>query len=216
MFRAKTTFQSLARDSVAAYFHTISIFSDDLRGRLFSPALRRELQGHHAVNVLRDHAARAPTDDPLSLVQYLDLKTYLPGDILTKVDRASMAHALEVRVPLLDHELVEWTSSLPSAFKLQRGEGKYLFKKSLEGHLPQHILYRPKMGFAVPLAKWFRGPLRERVQGAVMGERLRATGYFNEAYLRHLLDAHQSGRRDYSALLWTLLMFDAFLGKAAA
>ena len=216
MFRAKTTFQSLARDSVAAYFHTISIFSDDLRGRLFAPALQRELQGHHAVNVLRDHAARSPTDDPLSLVQYLDLKTYLPGDILTKVDRASMAHALEVRVPLLDHELVEWTSSLPSAFKLQRGEGKYLFKKSLEGHLPQHILYRPKMGFAVPLAKWFRGPLRERVQGAVMGERLRATGYFNEPFLRHLLDAHQSGRRDYSALLWTLLMFDAFLGKAAA
>ena len=212
--RAKTTFQSLARDAVGAYFHTISIFSDELRTRLFSAALRRELQGHSAVDVLRRHAAQAPTDEPLSLVQYLDLKTYLPGDILTKVDRASMAHALEVRVPLLDHELVEWTSSLPPAFKLHHGEGKYLLKKSLENHLPKHILYRPKMGFAVPLAKWFRGPLRERIAGAVLGERLRSTGYFNEPFLHHLVEAHQSGRRDYSALLWTLLMFDAFLGKA--
>ncbi len=216
VLRAKTTFQSLARDAVGAYFHTISIFSDELRARLFSAALRRELQGHSAVDVLRGHAARAPTDEPLSLVQYLDLKTYLPGDILTKVDRASMAHALEVRVPLLDHELVEWTSSLPPAFKLHHGEGKFLFKKSLESHLPKHILYRPKMGFAVPLAKWFRGPLRDRIASAVLGERLRNTGYFNEPFLRHLVEAHQSGRRDYSALLWTLLMFDAFLGKAGA
>ncbi|MCC6710520.1 MAG: amidotransferase 1, exosortase A system-associated [Gammaproteobacteria bacterium] len=214
VFRAKTTFQSLARDSVAAYFHTISIFSDDLRAKLFSPAFRRDLQGYTAVEVLRRHAAASPTDDALSLVQYLDLKTYLPGDILTKVDRASMAHALEVRVPLLDHELVEWTSSLPSALKLHHGEGKFLFKKCLEPHLPEHILYRPKMGFAVPLAKWFRGALRERIESVVMGERLRATGYFNESFLRHLTEAHHSGRRDYSALLWTLMMFDAFLGKA--
>ena len=216
VFRAKTTFQSLARDSVGAYFHTISIFSDELRARLFSPALQRELQGHSAIDVLRGHAARAPSDEPLSLVQYLDLKTYLPGDILTKVDRASMAHALEVRVPLLDHELVEWISSLPPALKLNHGEGKFLFKKSLEAHLPEHILYRPKMGFGVPLAKWFRGPLRQRIADAVLGERLRSTGYFNEPFLRHLVEAHQSGRRDYSALLWTLMMFDAFLGKAGA
>ena len=216
VFRAKTTFQSLARDSVGAYFHTISIFSDELRARLFSPALQRELQGHAAVDVLRAHAARSPTDDALSLVQYLDLKTYLPGDILTKVDRASMAHALEVRVPLLDHELVEWTSSLPPAYKLHHGEGKYLFKKSLESQLSQEILYRPKMGFGVPLAKWFRGPLRARLRTVVLGERLRATGYFNAPFLQHLVEAHQSGRRDYSALLWTLMMFDAFLGKAQA
>ena len=214
VFRAKTTFQSLARDSVAAYFHTVSIFSDELRAHLFTPAFQRELHGHSAVNVLREHAARAPTDDALSLVQYLDMKTYLPGDILTKVDRASMAHALEVRVPLLDHKLVEWTSSLPAALKLHRGEGKYLFKKSLERDLPQHILYRQKMGFGVPLAKWFRGVLKARIENVVLGERLRQTGYFNQPFLQHLVAAHQAGRRDYSALLWTLLMFDSFLGKA--
>ncbi len=211
VFRAKTTFQSLARDSVGAYFHTVSIFGDDLRRKLFSPAFARELQGHAAIDVLRDFAARAPTDDPLSLVQYLDLKTYLVGDILTKVDRASMAHALEVRVPMLDQRFVEWVSGLPAALKLANGEGKYILKKSLESRLPHDVLYRSKMGFAVPLAHWFRGPLRDRLRRTVLGERLAATGWFDPAFLEHLVSAHQSGRRDYSAPLWTLLMFEAFL-----
>jgi asparagine synthase (glutamine-hydrolysing) len=214
VFRAKTTFQALARDSVEAYFHSVSIFKDDLRAQLFTPAFRRALHGHRAGDVLARHAERAPTDDPLSLVQYLDMKTYLVGDILTKVDRASMAHALEVRVPLLDHLLVEWISSLPSDLKLRGGEGKYIFKKALEPQLPHDILYRPKMGFGVPLAKWFRGPLRERINEVVLGERLRATGWFEPAFMQHLVEAHQSGRRDYSALLWTVMMFDAFLRRA--
>ena len=93
-------------------------------------------------------------------MQYLDLKTYLVGDINTKVDRASMAHSLEVREPLMDHPLVEWLATLPSSLKVQGQEGKYLLKKAMEPHLPHEILYRPKMGFAVPLARWFRGPLR--------------------------------------------------------
>ncbi|MEQ8232714.1 MAG: amidotransferase 1, exosortase A system-associated [Gammaproteobacteria bacterium] len=213
VFRAKTTFQALARDSVEAYFHSVSIFKDDLRAQLFTPGFRRALHGHRAGDVLARHAEHAPTDDPLSLVQYLDMKTYLVGDILTKVDRASMAHALEVRVPLLDHPLVEWISSLPSGLKLRGGEGKYIFKKALEPQLPHDILYRPKMGFGVPLAKWFRGPLRKRINDVVLGERLRATGWFEPMFMQHLVEAHQSGRRDYSALLWTVMMFDAFLRK---
>ena len=216
IFRAKTTFQALERNSVEAYFHTVSIYNDELRARLFSPTFRRELQGYCASQVLKGHAARAPTDDPLSLVQYLDMKTYLVGDILTKVDRASMAHALEVRVPLLDHLLVEWIASLPPNLKLRRGEGKYVFKRAFEPQLPPEILYRTKMGFAVPLAKWFRGPLRQRISDVVLGERLRDTGYFDAAFMQHLVDAHQSGRRDYSALLWTMMMFDAFLERLAA
>lgn len=211
VLRAKTTFQALARNSVDAYFHTVSIFNDLLRARLFNDAFRRELQGYEAAAVLRGHAARAPTDDPLALVQYLDFKTYLPGDILTKVDRASMAHALEVRVPLLDHHFVEWVTGLPASSKLHRGEGKYVFKKALESRLPHNVLYRQKMGFAVPLAHWFRGPLRDRLRETVLGERLRATGWFDDAFLRHLVEAHQSGRRDYSAPLWTVLMFESFL-----
>ncbi|MDS4040516.1 MAG: amidotransferase 1, exosortase A system-associated [Candidatus Competibacter sp.] len=209
--RAKTTFQALARDSVQAYFHSVSILRDEMRGQLFADGFKAQLGGYNALEVFHRHAARVDTDDPLALIQYLDLKTYLVGDINTKVDRASMAHALEVREPLMDHPLVEWLASLPANLKIGGGEGKYLLKKAMEPHLPREIMYRPKMGFAVPLIRWFRGPLRQRVRESLTGERLLSTGLFEPAYLRHLVEAHESGRRDYSAPIWTILMFEAFL-----
>ena len=209
IFRAKTTLEAMARDSVAGYFHGVSILGDSLRARLFSPAFRRELQGYQAVEVLREHARNAP-DHPLSKVQYLDMKTYLVGDILTKVDRASMAHALEVRVPLLDHEFVEWVSGLSPGLKLRGRDGKYIFKKSLQPYLSDDILYRSKMGFSVPLASWFRGVLRERLREALLGTTLAETEIFDQNFLCQLVDQHQSGARDHSASLWSLLMFEAF------
>ena len=209
IFRAKTTFEAMARDSVAGYFHGVSVLGDTLRGLLFSPAFRRKLQGYQAVEVLREHARNAP-EHPLSKVQYLDMKTYLVGDILTKVDRASMAHALEVRVPLLDHEFVEWVSGLSPDLKLHGREGKHIFKKSLQPYLSDDILYRSKMGFSVPLASWFRGPLRQRLREALLGSTLADTGIFDQNFLRQLVDQHQSGARDHSASLWALLMFEAF------
>jgi asparagine synthase (glutamine-hydrolysing) len=211
--RGKTTFQALARDNVEAYFNTVSIGSSALRYGLYSGSLQRELQGYSALEVFRHHAQRAPTDQPLLLAQYLDYKTYLPGDILTKVDRASMAHSLEVRVPLLDHHLVEWASSLPPDLKLRRGTGKYVFKKSLEQDLPHAVLYRSKMGFAVPIAAWFRGPLRKRLQTALHQGALAESGWFDPQALDRLVQQHASGRRDYSAPLWSLLMLDAFLRR---
>jgi len=211
--RAKSTFQALARDTVEGYFHTVAVVPDAMRSRLFSAVFQRELQGYRAVEVMRRHAQRAPTDHALSLVQYLDIKTYLVGDILTKVDRASMAHALEVRVPLLDHTLVEWLSGLPPPLKLRGAEGKYLFKRALAPYLPEDLLYRAKMGFAVPLASWFRGPLRERLRAAVLGPVLAESGIFDRDYLIQLLAQHQCGARDYSASLWSLLMFEAFLRR---
>lgn len=213
VLRAKATLEALARDSVAGYFHSVSVMGDALRQRLSSDSFRRELQGYQAIEVLHRHAQNAPRDEPLSLVQYLDMKTYLVGDILTKVDRASMAHSLEVREPLLDHPLMEWLSGLPPSLKLRGREGKYLFKKALEPYLPEEILYRPKMGFSVPLASWLRGPLRQRVREAVLGPVLLDCGYFNPAFLRQMVDAHQSGARDHGATLWSLLMFEAFLRK---
>ena len=213
--RAKSTFEALGRDAVGAYFHGVSILRDGVRGRLFSPAFRAELGGYNAVDVFRRHAQGAMTDDPLAMIQYLDLKTYLVGDINTKVDRASMANSMEVREPLLDHPLVEWLATLPSSLKVNGQEGKWLLKKAMEPRLPRDVLYRPKMGFAVPLAQWFRGPLRGRVRDALLGERLADTGMFERGCLRELLDHHQSGRRDNSASLWTLLMFDAFLRNVA-
>ncbi|MDN3920454.1 XrtA/PEP-CTERM system amidotransferase [Roseateles violae] len=213
VFRAKTTFQALARNSVEAYFHSMSLLRDEDRSRLYSRSFKAQLGGYNAIEVFDRHAALADTEDPLALIQYIDLKTYLVGDINTKVDRASMAHSLEVREPLMDHEMVEWLATLPSSLKIRGGESKFLLKKAMEPHLPGDIMYRPKMGFAVPLARWFRGPLRERVREAVLGPRLAETGIFDPDYLRQLVQSHQSGVRDYSAPLWSLLMFDAFLRR---
>src|SRR5215468_7438731 len=209
--RAKATLQELARDSVEAYFSSVSLCSNQLRRRLFSQSFARELQGYNAGEVLRSHSARCNSEDPLSQVQYADFKTYLPGDILTKVDRASMANSLEVRVPLLDHTLVEWAARLPSHLKLHGREGKYIFKAALEPHVGKTILYRPKQGFAVPLAAWFRGPLRRRLRETLGGPVLRDSGLFNMATIGMLLDQHQSGERDHSAALWTLSMMESFL-----
>ena len=187
---------------------------DSLRRKVFSESFRRQLQGYSAVEVLRNHARNAGTDDPLSLVQYLDMNTYLVGDINTKVDRASMAHALEVREPLMDHPLVEWAAGLPSDLKLRGREGKYIFKKAMEPHLSEQILYRPKMGFAVPLASWFRGPLRQKVRDSILGPGLADSGYFDASVLSRMVDMHESGKRDFSGPLWSLLMFSSFLRLA--
>jgi len=211
VFRAKTTFQALARNSVEAYFHTMSVIRDNERLPLYSARLRSELGGYNARELFLRHAENANTDDPLALIQYIDLQTYLVGDINTKVDRASMAHSLEVREPLMDHPLVEWLATLPSHLKLRGGEGKYLFKKSLEPHLPRDVLYRPKMGFAVPLSRWFRGPLRQRVRSALLGGPLADSGWFDLQAVGQLVEQHENGSRDHSTPLWTLLMYDAFL-----
>ncbi|MEP6610064.1 MAG: asparagine synthase-related protein, partial [Burkholderiaceae bacterium] len=211
VLRGKTTFQALARDSVQGYFHSMSILRDDLRTRLYSNTLKSQLAGYNAVEVFTRHAAKAHTSDALSLIQYLDIKTYLVGDINTKVDRASMAHSLEVREPLMDHALVEWLATLQPSCKLRKGEGKWIFKKAMQPYLPHEVLYRPKMGFAVPLAEWLRGPLKGRVKAVVEGDRLADTGLFDARCLRQLLEQHQSGQRDHSAPLWSLLMFDAFV-----
>ena len=213
IFRAKSTFEALAVDAIEGYFWKVAIFGPKLRDRLFTPDFERTLDGYRAVEVLRRHAKQAPTRHPLSLVQYLDLKTYLVGDILTKVDRASMAHALEVRVPILDHTFVDWMSRLSPKLKLRGREGKYVFKKSLEPHLSNEILYRKKKGFEVPLTHWFRGPLKDRVRDSLLGDRLLSTGIFRREMLERLIDEHQSGRRVHSAPIWSLMMFEAFLER---
>jgi asparagine synthase (glutamine-hydrolysing) len=210
VFRAKTTFQALARNSVEAYFHSVSILRDDMRRSLFSASFRRELAGYNAVEVFRRHAANAQTDDPLALIQYLDIKTYLVGDINTKVDRASMAHSLEVREPLMDHKLVEWLATLPSSLKIKGQEGKFLFKKALEpcsrrrAVPPQDGLCRA----AGALVPWAAEAARAR------GHARRDAG--RDRHLQPRLP-RASGRRppvrraDYSAPLWTVMMFEAFL-----
>ena len=213
IFRAKTTFQAMARNSMEAYFHSVSFVSDEIRQRMFSASFKQNLQGYQAIEVMRRHAKNAP-EHPLSAIQYLDYRTYLVGDINTKVDRASMAHSLEVREPLMDHKLIEWTASLPPELKLHGTEGKYLLKKSMESYLPDDVLYRKKMGFAVPLSAWLRGPLRERTRASLLGPHMVNSGMFDMEFLREMIDQHQNGLRDYSTPIWTLIMFEAFLRQA--
>jgi asparagine synthase (glutamine-hydrolysing) len=209
--RAKTTFAELADDSLDGYFRNISMLNDETRGRLFSAEFKRSLRGYQAKEQLARHFNAAPTDDPLSRAQYADIKTYLPGDILTKVDRASMASSLEVRAPFLDHRFAEWSARLPSGLKLHDGEGKHVLKGALRPLLPPDILYRAKQGFSVPLAAWFRGPLRDRMRDELTGSRLGETGWFDGDHIAGAIERHASGRRDHSQLLWSLLMFSSFL-----
>ena len=207
--RAKATFQALAMDPLEAYLDSVAVVKAPIRARLFSARFRSELQGYRATEVLRGHARNGP-DHPLQRAQYLDFKTYLPGDILTKVDRASMAHSLEVRVPILDHQLVAWAAGLSPEQTLRGGEGKHVFKQALRPHLPEDVLFRRKMGFAVPLAGWFRGPLREQLRRTLLGPELLDTGLFDPAEVRRLVDQHQAGQWDHSAPLWALLVFAGF------
>ena len=209
--RAKATLEALARDTVDGYFHSVSVLHDGLRSQLYSESMKRELQGYRAQEVLRAHMEGAPTDDHLSRVQYADFKTYLPGDILTKVDRASMANSLEVRVPILDHEFVEWAVTVPAALRLKGRDGKFVFKHAMRPYLPDDLLYRQKMGFAVPVANWFRGPLRDRLRTALSSPILGETGLFDMQFIGKLIDQHQSGARNHSAPLWALLMFESTL-----
>ena len=216
VFRAKTPFQGMARTSVEGYFHSMCLIREPLRSQLYSSAFKSQLGGYSAMEVFNRHADRAGTDDPLALIQYLDLKTYLVGDINTKVDRASMAHSLEVREPLMDHPLVEWAATLPSSMKMHKGNGKHFMKKALEPRLPDEVLYRPKMGFAVPLARWFRGPLRERVRSSLLAGPLLDAGVLNADVVRRLVTEHERGEKDHSTPLWSLLMFDAFISRNAS
>ncbi|MEQ9641998.1 MAG: amidotransferase 1, exosortase A system-associated [Alphaproteobacteria bacterium] len=209
--RAKTTLQELALDAVGGFFVSVSAMTDAHRDQIYSSGFKRELAGYHACEVLRGAMEEADTDVPLLQAQYADLKTWLPGRMMVKVDRASMAASLETRAPLLDHEFVEWAATLPADMKLRGREGKYLLKKAMEPHIEADILYRPKMGFSIPLADWFRGPLADRIRAVAASPALADSGIFEPAAVARLVDEHQSGRWDHATGLWNLLMFDGFL-----
>jgi len=209
--RAKSTFQSLARDGAEGYARAVGVITPEARAALYSDRLKAALQGHRAedryVAAMRD----APARDALDRAQYADLKIWLPGDILTKVDRTSMAVSLEAREPLLDHRLVEFGATLPVAMRLRRGEGKWLMKKAMEPYLPRDILYRRKQGFVTPIARWFRGPLATeatRVAGA-----LARTGWFDPAALARVPSEHISGARDHGRLIWQMVMLEKSLTR---
>ncbi len=206
--RAKTTFQALGMSTGEAYTNSVSVLRTDIRAKMFSDKFRSALQGYNAAAFMRDTIERAPSDDPIGQVQYADIRIWLPGDILTKMDRASMAVSLESREPLLDHKLLEWASGLPPHMRIQGGQGKYILKKSLESRLPKDILYRPKQGFIVPISNWFKGPLKPVAEQLIESSPAMDTGYFNRDFLRNALEEHCYGTAEHGRLFWSLMMFD--------
>jgi asparagine synthase (glutamine-hydrolysing) len=213
VFRAKSTFQSLARPLIDGYFHGISCCPPSMKNSLLSGDVVRALNGYDSADVLHEHYARARAIDPLSRIQYVDIKTYLVDDILAKVDRASMANSLEVRCPLLDHRLMELIARMPAGLKLRNGAGKYIFKRALERVLPQTVLTRRKRGFAVPVAEWFRGQLKDYAYETCIQ---RKDEFLNANFVERCWRQHQRRERDWSALLWNVLMFKIWREVEAA
>jgi|SRR5579884_369998 len=204
VFRARATLQSLSQSPLEGYFNSISYFRPEDKSHLFTKDFQQRLGGYDSIEVFREYYDRADTSDLLSKIQYVDIKTYLTDDILTKVDRASMAVSLEVRAPMLDHKFLELAASIPSELKLHNGTGKYVLKKALEPILPESILYRPKQGFAVPLGIWLRRELKDMARQVILETQ---DGILEPKFLKKIWDQHQKGHHDRSALLWAVLMF---------
>jgi asparagine synthase (glutamine-hydrolysing) len=165
--------------------------------------------GDNPQKVMYDYFERAPAHDPVSQMLFVDTKTYMVADVLTKVDRMSMATSLEVRVPILDHLFVEWATGIPASWKIRDGQQKYILRKLAERvGVPREVNYRPKQGFALPLVHWIRHELKDLITTVLLEARTLQRGYFKERGVRQLLDEHFSGRRNHSGRIWRLLVFE--------
>ncbi|MCB2067496.1 MAG: asparagine synthetase B, partial [Erythrobacter sp.] len=211
--RAKTTLLSLAGSAEEGYARALAVLPPELRGGLYSDHMAGQLGAYRAEQPLFAMMAAAPMRSGLDQAQYVDLKFWLPGDILTKVDRTSMAVSLEAREPLLDHRLVEFCAMLPDNLRVRGRQGKWLLKKAMGRYLPEDVLYRPKQGFVTPIAEWLRGPLAGKARGISKSAMLARTGWFDNARLALLAEEHIAGRSDHSRVLWQLLMLDRSLAR---
>lgn len=211
--RAKSTFEALARTSAQAYCQSVSRTPDRDRRRWHSRRMRKLLAGYHPHDRFSELADEVQGADPLSVIQYIDIKTYLSGDILTKVDRASMAHSLEVRVPILDHKFVEWGLRVPARERIVEGEGKAVFKSALRGFLPDETLDRTKKGFDVPTISWLRNELADDTMSLGESEVFADSGLFNMFGIQQMAEEHVIGSRDHHTSLWSLIMLERSLKK---
>jgi asparagine synthase (glutamine-hydrolysing) len=205
IFRGKAFIQNVARTPWEAYLHSVSGIAEADKARLLHPEVRSALGGYRTADLFAELYRGAPAEDALSRIQYVDFKTYLPDDILVKVDRASMASSLEVRCPLLDHVLVEYAASLPSDTKLRGSQAKWILKEAVRDVVPAEILRRSKMGFSMPVGAWLRGELRPLVEQEVLRTRHKM---FDEKVVGEMWRQHRSGLRDRTAELWGLLVFN--------
>lgn len=211
--RAKSTFLELAGTGAQAYAASVSVTPEAMRRRLYTPAFVASLHGHRAQDRYIAAMDNAPARDPLDRAQYADMKIWLPGDILTKSDRMSMAVSLEAREPLLDYRLMEFAGRLPVSQRIRGASGKYLMKRAMERFLPHDILYRQKMGFVTPVNAWFRGPLGDQAAGIAGSSMLARTGWFDMGVIARAAADHKAGLADHGRMLWQLLMLDKSLSR---
>lgn len=213
--RAKTTLLSLARAGADGYARALAILAPEQREKFYGETLLRERGDYRAEQPFVALMNGAPARSALDRAQYADLKFWLPGDILTKTDRASMAKSLEVREPLLDHRLIEFSARLPERERIRGTTGKWLMKRTMERYLPEHILYRQKQGFVTPISDWFKGPLADDARKIARSGLLVESGWFDRRSLELLAETHISGRSENSRVLWQLLMLERSLRRIA-
>ena len=206
--RGKDFLRHVGRDNRGRYLDTIRFFSADEKPALLSNDLQNRLQQPDPEARLARHFARFARLPWASQMMRFDAETYLPDDVLTKVDRMSMAHSLESRVPLLDNDVIAFASRLPAAFKIKNGRRKHVLKKVAARLLPRDLVDRRKQGFGVPLGVWFRGNLRELFADTLLSPASLGRGYFQPAFVRRLVDDHLAGRRDHTLRLWQLVVFE--------
>jgi asparagine synthase (glutamine-hydrolysing) len=212
---------NVSLDPISRYLDSVSVFTSLNRKSLYTAGLSDQLgRSSYVSRLFQNLVDHVQSDEPLDRLLYLDSKTYLPGDIMTKVDRMSMAVSLEARAPLLDHKLIDFVTKIPASLKLSGLETKYLLKKAVRDLVPSEILERPKQGFGVPIQEWINQQLRSRLRETLTEARTRQRGLIDTRYVDVLLDEHERGRRDHSMGLWALFMLELwhrqFLDKGSA
>jgi asparagine synthase (glutamine-hydrolysing) len=199
----------ISSEPLDRYIEDISVFTRLNKTSLYTQDFARQLGRDDASEHFRQHALKSRSTDSLDPLLYLDSKTYLPGDILTKVDRMTMAVSLEARAPLLDHKLVEFVCNrIPARMKMKKLETKHVLKAAVSGLVPPEILNRPKQGFGVPIERWINEQLRDRVRGTLTEPRSEQRGLIDKHYVKILLDEHERGRRDHATELWALFVLE--------
>ncbi len=211
----KNFLYNISLDPIDRYIDSISTFNLPRKRRLYSSDMLASLNGSRSAGemLFAGFAETPQGSDPLARLLYLDSKTYLPGDILTKVDRMTMANSLEARVPLLDHEVIELAAGMASHLKLKGGQTKYILKKAMAKLVPDNILHREKQGFGVPIGSWINDQLRDQIYDDLSGQRMRERGWFDQKYVEILLNEHSSARRDNSNALWELWMLELWFRR---
>jgi asparagine synthase (glutamine-hydrolysing) len=207
-FPGVNTLRHISGDDNDRYIRKLSKGISTSYGDVFSREISEKVGSSDPSPVMLNYLSTLAGKDQLTKRQYLDIKTYLPGDILTKVDRTSMMVSLEARVPILDHHLVEFAATIPPQLKVKGMTSKYLFKKAAERLLPKEVIYRPKMGFAIPIGTWIKGEWSDMSHELVLGQRSLARKNFNPRFIKRIMSEHFWGRRDHSYLIWTLMILE--------